>query len=150
MYRIINSLASAEYNKDLGAIEVNFNGYGEPALYHETMDIAMNIAVIYDTNHWLFVKDFFQDINPHEFLFFVKKWSKTCNELLSPVSVHENCKVALLTTPASRQKLMADNEWLNQSKAKFNNLDLRVFCKREDAKVFLSHKKQNQLAPLKD
>jgi len=150
MYRIINSLASAEYNKELGAVEINFNGYGEPALYHETMDIAMNIAVIYDTNKWLFVKDFFQDINPHEFLFFVKKWSNTSNELLSPISDHKTCKVALLTNSASRQKLMADNEWLKQSKAKFSNLDLRVFCKQEDAQEFLSYEKANEFAPLKD
>ncbi|MEM9673825.1 MAG: hypothetical protein ACFB15_01965 [Cyclobacteriaceae bacterium] len=150
MYRIINSLASAEYNKELGAVEINFNGYGEPTLYHETMDIAMNIAAIYDTNKWLFIKDFFQDINPHQFLFFVKKWSKTSNELLSPLSDHETCKVALLTSLASREKLVSDNEWLKQSKAKFSNLDFRVFFKQENAQEFLTHKEVEQLASLKD
>ena len=150
MYRIINSLASAEFNKELRAVEINFNGYGEAALYHETMDIAMNIAVVYDTNKWLFVKDFFQDINPHEFLFFVKKWSNTSNELLNPLSDHTVCQVALLTNSASHEKLIADNDWLKQSNAKFNNLDLRVFSSREEAQKFLSAKREISLATLKD
>ena len=86
MYRIINSLASAEFNRKLRAVEVNFNGYGESFLYHETMDIAMNIAVIHDSNKWLFIKDSFRDIDSYEFLYFVRKWSKTCSELFDPLS----------------------------------------------------------------
>ena len=150
MYRIINSLASAEYNKKLGAVVVNFNGYGEPSLYHETMDIAMNIAVIYDTNKWLFVKDFFQDINPHEFLFFVKKWSNTCTTLLDSMKSKTECQVALLTTPASQRKLLTDNEWLKEPESKFNDLKLKIFTTQEEASSFLNPHKSRKLAAVKE
>lgn len=143
-------MASAEFNKEIGAVEVNFNGYGESALYHETMDIAMNIAVIYDTNRWLFIKDFFQDINPIEFLLFVKKWSNTCNELLQPLAPEQNCQVALLTTPASERKLIAENEWLKRPTSKFSNLNIKIFSKLQEAKVYLMNKNEHPLEAIRD
>lgn len=146
MYRIINSLASAEFNKKLGAVEVNFNGYGAAVLYHETMDIAMNIAVIYDTNNWLFIKDFFHDIDSHEFLYFVRKWSKTCSDLFEPLSENSVCQVALLTSSASHHKLVTQHDWLKKPETKFSNLNLRVYSNREEAYSFLSGKIQHQLA----
>ena len=125
MYKIVNSLASAEYNKNLEAVIINFNGYGELTLYHETMDIAMNIAAVYDTNKWLFVKDFFQDVNPYEFFFFIKKWSNTCKSLTSSIISDKVCQVAVLTTPTSERKLMANSEWLEKSSFNFENLNLK-------------------------
>ncbi|MEQ9443216.1 MAG: hypothetical protein RIG62_29535 [Cyclobacteriaceae bacterium] len=146
MYRIINSLASAEFNKELGAIEVNFNGHGEAFLYHDTMDIAMNIAVIYGINKWLFTKDYFHDIDSHEFLFFVKKWSKTCSELFEPESKNSICQVALLTTQESHHTLLNEHDWIRKPTYKFNNLNLKVFSSKKEAHVFLTGKVHRQLA----
>jgi len=145
MYKIVNSLASAEYNKNLEAVIINFNGYGELTLYHETMDIAMNIAAVYDTNKWLFVKDFFQDVNPYEFFFFIKKWSNTCKSLTSSIISDKVCQVAVLTTPTSERKLMANSEWLEKSSFNFENLNLKIFTQHDKAYSFLSQPRNQTL-----
>ncbi len=145
MYKIVNSLASAEYNKNLEAVIINFNGYGELTLYHETMDIAMNIAAVYDTNKWLFVKDFFQDVNPYEFFFFIKKWSNTCKSLTSSFITDKTCQVAVLTTPASERKLITNSEWLEKSSFKFEHLNLKIFTQQDKAHTFLSQPRNQTL-----
>lgn len=137
MYRIINSLATAEYNKNLLAVEVNFNGYGDPSLYHDTMDIAMNIALIYDTNRWFFKKDHFNDINENKFMLFVSKWSKKASELFLKKPKNYICKVALLTSEESKGFLMETNLWLTHPQQKFRNLDLKIFTDREEVNEFL-------------
>ncbi len=146
MYRIINSLATAEYNKRLSAVEVNFKGYGEPELYHDTMDIAMNIAAIYDTNHWLFIKDTFEDITETEFLFFVSKWSKQTTHLFMHQSKNQVCKVALLTTLGSEVFLKDNNLWLMNPSLKFPNLNLKIFTEAQEAMQFLAGKPNKMLA----
>lgn len=140
MYRIINSLVTAEFNKDIGAVEVNFNGHGNSSLYHHTMDIAMNIAVMYDTNCWLFTKDFFHDIDVDNFLFFIRKWSKRCSELFEPHSEHRQCKVALLTTADSYEHLSEQHGWLEGTHTKLQYLDLRIFLCRDEANAYLASK----------
>ena len=138
MYRIINSLATAEFNKEIGAVEVNFNGQGDSLLYHTTMDIAMNIAVIYDTNRWLFVKDFFHDIDVNNFLFFIKKWSSKCSGQFDPHSKNRKCKVALLTTADSYAHLLQEYDWIKESSTQFSNLSFKVFLDRNQAYSHLS------------
>lgn len=138
MYRIINSLATAEFNKDIGAVEVNFNGQGDSSLYHTTMDIAMNIAVIYDTNRWLFTKDLFHDIDVDNFLFFIRKWSRKCSKLFESPSDNVQCKVALLTTSDSYKHLSEKYDWLDESPSEFSDLRLQVFINREDAYSYLA------------
>lgn len=137
MYRIINSLATAEYSKDLLAVEVKFNGHGNPNLYHETMDIAMNIALIYDTNRWFFRKEHFEDISENKFIFFVSKWSKKASELFVNNPKNFICKVALLTSTESKDFLMENNLWLSSPQQKFKNLDLKVFTEKEEVNEFL-------------
>lgn len=139
MYRIINSLAVAEYNKPLRAVEINFNGWGPSDLYHETMDIAMNIAMIYQTNSWLFVKDDFTDINHNAFMVFVRKWSKKASEMYEISSPNYMCKVALVTSSDSYLYLMAEHDWLQDSRKKFNNLYIKLFTRLEQAKAFLNN-----------
>ena len=138
MYRTINSLATAEFNKEIGAVEVNFNGQGDASLYHNTMDIAMNIAMIYDVNRWLFTKDFFHDIDVDNFLFFIKKWSKKCSNLFDSQSDNVQCRVALLTTPDSLNHLSERYDWLEESRTKFDDLHLKVFLNREEAYTHLT------------
>lgn len=147
MYRIVNSLANAEYDQELEAIVINFNGYGELSLYHETMDIAMNIAAVYRTNKWLFVKDFFQDINPYEFFFFIKKWSNTCKSMLSTITPPTVCQVVVLTSPATERKLMANDEWLDKSSFTFENLNLKIFTQEDEAYSFLSQQQNRNGEP---
>ncbi len=144
MYRIINSLATAEYNERLCAVEVNFKGYGEPELYHDTMDIAMNIAAIYDTNRWLFIKDTFEDITETEFLFFVSKWSKQTANLF--VQSHQPCKVALLATLSSESFLKDNNLWLMNPSLKFPNLNLKIFTEAGEAMEFLAGEPNKMIA----
>ncbi|WPP51499.1 hypothetical protein [Catalinimonas niigatensis] len=139
MYRIINSLAVAEYNKFLGAVEINFNGQGPTALYHETMDIAMNIALIYKSNNWLFLKDDFSDISPNAFMTFVRKWSTKASEMHERSDSNYICKVALVTSSDSYLYLMSEHEWLEDSRKKFDNLHIRLFTKLEQAKKFLNN-----------
>lgn len=139
MYRIINSLAVAEYNKSLRAVEINFNGQGPTDLYHETMDIAMNIAMIYQTNSWLFIKDDFSDISHNAFMIFVKKWSTKASEMYEASSSNYLCRVALVTSTDSYLYLMAEHEWLQDSRKKFNNLYIKLFTKLEQAKKFLNN-----------
>ena len=144
MYKIVNSLATAEYNRDFGVVVVNFHGYGESALYHQTMDIAMNIAAVYNTNKWLLAKDFFQDINPHEFFFFIKKWSDTCNKLYSYTAPGNTCQIAVLTTLFSKRKLVLHREWLEEPS--ISNINLKIFTQPEDAYSFLSEEQNISLA----
>ena len=138
MYRIINSLATAEFNKEIGAVEVNFNGHGDSSLYHDTMDIAMNIAVMYNTNRWLFIKDLFHDLDVDNFLFFIRKWSKECTGLFDANSGNMQCQVALLTTVDSYEHLSQKYDWLKGKRTKFSNLYLRVFFAREEAYSYLT------------
>ncbi len=137
MYRIINSLATAEYNREIKAVEVNFNGQGNSSLYHDTMDIAMNIAVVYNTNRWLFIKDLFFDIDVDNFVLFIRKWSKQCSEPLAPGGGRIVSHVALLTTADSYQQLLGQHEWLNESQTKFNDLCMRAFVDRTEAYHYL-------------
>ena len=138
MYRIINSLATAEFNKTIAAVEVNFNGHGDPTLYHDTMDIAMSIAVMYNTNRWLFTKDLFHDMDVDHFLLFVRKWTSKNRELLQASADHPPCRVALLTTADSYEHLAEKHQWINEMHAKFTQLELRVFFDRKDAEHYLS------------
>ena len=139
MYRIINSLATAEFNKATAAVEVNFNGQGDPALYHDTMDIAMSIAVMYNTNRWLFTKDLFHDMDVDHFLLFVRKWSSKNHEVFEASADHPPCRVALLTTADSYEHLAEKHQWLNETRTKFNQLQLRVFFDRKEAECYLAH-----------
>ena len=138
MYRIINSLATAEFNKATAAVEVNFNGHGQPTLYHDTMDIAMSIAVMYNTNRWLFTKDLFHDMDVDHFLLFVRKWSSKNHELFEASAHHPPCRVALLTTADSYEHLAEKHQWLHETHNKFDRLQLRVFFDREDAERYLT------------
>ena len=137
MYRIINSLATAEFNREIGAVEVNFNGQGDSSLYHNTMDIAMNIAVVYDTNRWLFTKDLFHDIDVDNFLFFIRKWSRKCSNMFESRSGNAQCQVALLTTTDSYEHLLEKHGWLEESDTRFNDLYLQVFLGRKEAYAYL-------------
>lgn len=139
MYRIINSLAVAEYNKSLRAVEINFNGQGPASLYHETMDIAMNIAMIQKTNNWLFIKDDFTDISPNAFMMFVKRWSTKASEMHDVSSSQYLCKVALVTSTNSYLYLMTEHEWLNDSRKRFDSLYIKLFTNLEQAKTFLNN-----------
>ena len=149
MYRIINSLATAEFNKEIGAVEVNFNGQGNPSLYHDTMDIAMNIAVIYRTNRWLFIKDLFRDIDVDNFLLFIRKWSKQCHQSLGSTSEESPCQVALLTTADSYEHLSERYNWLEETPVKFSNLHLRFFFSRTDAYDFLTKRADEKVVNMK-
>ena len=137
MYRIINSLATAEYNREIKAVEVNFNGQGNPSLYHDTMDIAMNIAVVYNTHRWLFTKDLFFDMDVENFVLFIRKWSKQYGESLAPDGDGVVCHVALLTTIDSYQQLLGQHDWLNESQSKFSNLCMKAFVDRAEAYNYL-------------
>jgi hypothetical protein len=139
MYRIINSLATAEFNKATTAVEVNFNGHGDPALYHDTMDIAMSIAVMYNTNRWLFTKDLFHDMDVDHFLLFVRKWSGKNHELFETSADHPPCRVALLTTADSYEHLAEKYQWISETGNKFNQLEFRVFFDRKEAERYLTH-----------
>lgn len=139
MHRIINSLAVAEYNKLLRAVEINFNGQGPSRLYHDTMDIAMNIAMIQQTNSWLFIKDDFTDINHNSFLIFVRKWSHKASEMYEKNSPNYLCKVALVTTAESYLYLLSEHEWLQDSRKVFENLYIKLFTERDSAKEFLNN-----------
>ncbi len=138
MYRIINSLATAEFNRATAAVEVNFNGHGDSSLYHDTMDIAMSIAVMYDTNRWLFTKDLFHDLDVDHFLLFVRKWSGKNHELFQAQPDHPPCRAALLTTADSYEHLAEKHQWLNETPTKFNQLQFRVFFDRRDAEDYLT------------
>lgn len=138
MYRIINSLATAEFNRATSAVEVNFNGHGDPHLYNDTMDIAMSIAVMYNTNRWLFVKDLFHDMDVDHFLLFVRKWFGRDSELFDISANRSPCRVALLTTADSYEHLAEKYHWLNETSAKFNQLQLSVFFDRQDAEGYLT------------
>lgn len=139
MHRIINSLAVAEYNRNLKAVEINFNGQGPSHLYHDTMDIAMNIAMIHQINSWLFIKDDFTDISHNAFIAFVKKWSKKASEMYEANSMNYLCKVALITSAESHLYLLSEHEWLQDSRKIFRNLHIKLFTEREPAKKFLNN-----------
>ena len=145
MYRIINSLATAEFNKEIRAVEVNFNGQGNPSLYHDTMDIAINIAVVYDTNRWLFTKDLFLDIDVDNFLLFVRKWSKQYSESFGHHFQDPLCHVALLTTPDSYQHLSEKYHWMEEVRTKFSNLHLQFFFDRAEAYRYLSERTDEKM-----
>ena len=137
MYRIINSLATAEYNRQISAVEVTFSGHGDPDLYHDTMDIAMNIALIYRTNRWLFFKDCFHDIDVESFLFFVRKWSNKFNVLFDP-DADTPCQVGLVTADESHRPLIEQHKWLKNPQERFSNLQIELFTHREEAYDYLS------------
>lgn len=145
MNRIINSLAEAEFNKNLNAVEVNFTGSGLAHLYHETMDIAMNISLVYRSNRWLFKKKHFEDISPDAFLSFVQKWSDKAHQLFLEHSGTHQCKVAILTTLDCCLYLMSEHPWVNNASENYPNLELQLFSSPDKARSFLSQGKEPKL-----
>ncbi len=74
MYRIINSLATAEFSKKIAAVEMNFIGMGDAYQYQDSLDIATNIALMYDKRRWFFTKKHFEDIGEKTFLIHLQSW----------------------------------------------------------------------------
>lgn len=139
MNRIINSLAEAEFNKKLNAVEVNFLGTGLPPLYHETMDIAMNISLIYHTNRWLLQKNDYEDISPDAFLNFIQIWSKKAYQLFLQHDVTLKCQVALVTTVDCCLYLKSEYPALNNEDVHDTSLALHLFTSINEAQAYLSH-----------
>jgi len=138
MNRIINSLAEAEFNKELNAVEVNFLGTGLAPLYHETMDIAMNISLIYHTNRWLLQKRDYQDMSPDAFLNFIKVWSKKAYQLFIQHDVAVKCQVALVTTVECCLYLKSEYPWLSHEDVHDTSLALHLFTSLDEANAYLS------------
>jgi hypothetical protein len=137
MYRIINGLATIEFNRAIAAVEVNFNGQGGLALYDDTMDIAISTAVTYNANQWLFAKNTFHDMDVDLFLLLVRKWFGKNNELFGESMSYAPRRVALLTTAASYEHLAEKHQWLSETRADLNQLQLRVFFDRKEAENYL-------------
>ena len=142
MNKIINSLATAEFVRKLNAVEVNFKGSGSLAQYHETIDIALNISLVYQTNQWLLKKSHFQDISPDTFLNFIGKWSKKSCQLHLEHHASADCKVALYTTAETDIYLRSEHEGIGKHTSTTHGLTLRVFSDLEKAQTFLSQGKE--------
>jgi len=138
MNRIINSLAVAEFNRLINAVEISFKGQGPSSLYHETMDIAMDISLVHRSNQWLFKKKRFQDINHSAFICFVEKWATKASYLHQEYGGSEQCKVALYTTTESCLYLLSEYEWLQDSTTKLPFLHIQLFTDLNKAKAFLN------------
>ena len=142
MKRIMNRLVTAEYIRELNAVEVDFKGLGLLSEYHETMDIAMNISLVYQTNQWLFKKKSFVDISPDAFMYFIKKWSiKACAIYHEHIS-KKDCKLALYTGAESSLYLVSTNELFEKQRSVQPGLELQIFSDLREAKSFLKQGKE--------
>ena len=139
MNRIINSLAEAEFNKKLNAVKVNFLGTGLPPLYHETMDIAMNISLIYHTNRWLLQKRDYEDIGPDAFLSFIQLWSQKAYQLFIQHYVATKCQVALVTSVDCCLYLQSKYPWLKDEGTHDATWAMQLFSSMSDAQAYLYH-----------
>lgn len=138
MNRIINSLAEAEFRRKLNAVEVHFLRKGQSSLYHETMDIAMNISLINHTNRWLLQKSDFEDLSPDAFLNFIELWSHKAYQLFVKHDVATRCQVALVTTVDCCLYLRSRYSWLNEEEYQYDKLVLQLFSSVSEAKAYLS------------
>lgn len=134
MYRIINSLATAEFNKKISAVEVNFLGHGDAYQYQESLDIATNIALMYDAKRWFFNKKHYDDISEKQFLTYIQSWYQRFSQYLTD-SLDTCCTVVLLTSVASSAALKSlQAEWADSH---IDSLDLKVFTTKDEVHEFL-------------
>jgi len=143
MNKIFNSLASAEYAKSIRSVDVKFKGYGTPSLYYMTMDIAMNISLVYQTNQWLLAKTHFNDMNLESFVKFIARWSKDACKLYNEHNASQDCRVAFLTSKDACSYL--HYKGINAHLDTSSFLTLKVFADRREAASFLAEGKQPKL-----
>lgn len=146
MNRIINSLATAEYNKTINAVEVNFKGVGTSQLYYDTLDIAMNISLVYHTNQWLFRKTHFKDLGQSSFLSFLKRWSAKANCLYAEHLNVVGCKAALYTTAESYLYMLSQVEISDNPEDLLPNMEFKIFTNIEAAQQYLNQGKEPKIA----
>lgn len=133
MYRIINSLATAEFNKKISAVEVNFLGYGDVSQYQESLDIATNIALMYDTKRWLFNKKHYDDISEKQFLMYMQSWYQRFSQYFTD-TLDTCCTVVLLTSVAS--SAVFRNLQTGQTDGRMQGLELKVFTTKDEVNDF--------------
>jgi hypothetical protein len=137
MYRIINSLSTAQYLKPLHAVEIKFTGQGLPDGYYETLDLSLNIASIHNCHAWLLRKDSFQDIYPAQMLEILADWSE------DQLSGHFNlARVALLTTFNQYLKFITELEALGEGTVRLGRLHFQLFTQAEQLPAFLNRSRK--------
>lgn len=136
MRKIINRIATIQYDKIIDSVVISFEKKGDATTYEETMELAEEMANLNETDNWLFIKKDFSDFNTDQFLLLINDWS------LKYKCFSNTCKVAVLTKNQAFEKLKKKYSWLRE---KSKNMNLGVFNSISKAYSFLSPK--DLLAP---
>ena len=129
MYKIINEIATIEYEVERRVISVDFQERGHISKYEQAIEIAQLLAINRNTNRWLFVKNNFSDLSTDEFLFFVN----TCYQRFFRLSL--TCKLAVYSKPQAFEKLVVKYAWLKKEE---EALSLGIFKSKSNAYRYLS------------
>ncbi|MFP4093102.1 MAG: hypothetical protein ACLFUB_01365 [Cyclobacteriaceae bacterium] len=137
MYRIINSLAIAQFHKKINAVEIHFKGDGIPWLYYETLDLSLNIASVHATKAWLLRKSSFLDVSPSQLLEVLQSWAEDNAPLLN--QFRDECfRFALLTNESAYLKFTQEIDYLQDGGLKLGHLHFQLFTNPKDAAYFLN------------
>lgn len=76
MNKIMNNVCTIICNDFLNALEINFSKTGSLQEYNESMQLAMDLSIIHQINHWIVEKHDFNDLKLDNFLMLIFSWSK--------------------------------------------------------------------------
>lgn len=131
MKRISNSHSTIKYNPIFDAIEVHFDDQGTVKTYYETMEDALNLALLEHVNRWIFVKSAFSDLSMDEFVRLLRKWVVKGCSILKSQGVATLCEVAIITKSQAGEKLKLKFSKLQDNQELGENLDINI-CKTEE------------------
>lgn len=72
--KFVDDTGTVEYNQDLNAIQVIFDGSGNFDKHLITVQAAENMSKVYQTQSFLLIKQKFEKISPAEFKSFFSTW----------------------------------------------------------------------------
>lgn len=131
MKGISNGNSTIKFNPIFDAVEVYFEDNGTMKSYHDTMEDALNLAVLENVNRWIFIKNSFSDLSTDQFLLFLRKWILKGCHILKSKGLASMCEVAIITKSTACKKLKFKFDCLQNSPHRVDNLDFN-FCGSEE------------------
>lgn len=93
--KTINTVAVIEVSKAIDAVEVHMRGYGCLHHYVEILKRATHFARLHGINHFLLIKEHFDDIDYQQFYQVIEKWLSFLDQHLSCMRI-KKMKVAIV------------------------------------------------------
>lgn len=126
--RIIEGLATVQYNNQSDAVDINFFGEGDAIAYRVAIQVALDVAAAYQVSKWVIIKRNFSDVNTCKFLSYISDW-------MTPSPGASVYKVQIITKIQAFRKmnsLLKYNNLYKRERQVNERLQIRVLLNQED------------------